>query len=486
MPWSGHEIEHLRGESAEAVDSEEVADDESRSASEYQDVDGDEEMDDGEGGGEEQDEQPSPKRRRIEDEHVAGASGAQTQADANLNADVNVAATAAATATANGNDQAADQPQDGRIPFFKPGLADPDDKGENDCFFETCFTQTSNIQYLIKHLQEKHGLIKGLQGREEGGRRKTPKYLTLCPTNWPFIHGISSSCRSCGDIAGLLAVLDNRTHETPAICSFCWTYCPTRRDLVKHINDGPCKSNEGFHRKLTLIRHLFAETLRLPGAAEISRAAADERQAHAERERQARSEKWAQEAQQQQRAQEQLKAYTEARRAQQAQEQPQHNHSTPHPRLHPHLPQDLTPHANQRFSPLHGAPAPFTPGGVAAAPPPPPPGGQELPHAAVDYAVPSATVEAMARSVERLSGIIGDLTAANTQLLQEVRLRDQQIAGRDQQVRARDDRILALSSENKRLVAEVARLNERIELLEGGARHLSEGGIGNGAGEGEG
>jgi Wiskott-Aldrich syndrome protein len=142
-----------------------------------------------------------------------------------------------------------------------------------------------------KHLRDKHGLVRGDQGRLEGGKRKAPKYLTLCPTNWPFKHNSSSSCQACGDIGGVITVLDQRDHEGPSICSFCWTYLPTRRDLVAHVDQGPCRSNEGFPNKVAYVRHLYAETLCIPGAEEISRAAAGQRQAHAEAERAARSEK---------------------------------------------------------------------------------------------------------------------------------------------------------------------------------------------------
>ncbi|KAK4231328.1 hypothetical protein QBC38DRAFT_355002 [Podospora fimiseda] len=399
---------------------------------------------------------------------------------------VPASATAAAAAAAPVID-----PNDPRIPHFKPGLPDPDDKGENDCFFEDCLTRAGGNQYFIKHLIDKHCLIRGDQGRSEGGRRKTPKYLTLCPTDWPFTHGASSSCTHCGDITTLLNVEGHRSHESPAICSFCWTYFDNRSGLICHINEGPCKSNEGFARKLTLIRHMFVTGLRNPEAAQISQASEGQRKAHAEAERVARAEKYAMEQQQHEQAQMEWRAHTQAQRAQRQQRAP-----TP-PRSH------VGGYANHRFTangagnnvppaipppPLHPAAAPVA--AMAPIPPPAPdglvPAYQPTPQAAIDYAVPSATVEAMARSIERLSGIIGDLTAANTRLLQEVQLRDQQVSGRDQQVRSRDERIIALSAENKKLVAEVARLTERVELLEqtggdhiagrGGGGDMSDGG----------
>lgn len=40
-------------------------------------------------------------------------------------------------------------PNDSRIPHFKPGLPDPDDKGENDCFFEDCLTRAGGNQYFV-------------------------------------------------------------------------------------------------------------------------------------------------------------------------------------------------------------------------------------------------------------------------------------------------------------------------------------------------
>jgi Tfp pilus assembly protein FimV len=75
--------------------------------------------------------------------------------------------------------------------------------------------------------------------------------------------------------------------------------------------------------------------------------------------------------------------------------------------------------------------------------------------------IPTAATDSLARSVERLSAIIADLTATNTQLLSDLRARDAQLAGRDQQVRARDERILALSGEVKRL--SLSRERERVD-----------------------
>lgn len=57
----------------------------------------------------------------------------------------------------------------------------------------------------------------------------------------------------------------------------------------------------------------------------------------------------------------------------------------------------------------------------------------------------------MARSIERLSTLVGDLTAANAQLLRDVRARDEQISARDEQIADRDEQIAALSRENKEL-----------------------------------
>jgi Wiskott-Aldrich syndrome protein len=81
----------------------------------------------------------------------------------------------------------------------------------------------------------------------------------------------------------------------------------------------------------------------------------------------------------------------------------------------------------------------------------------------VDYAVPSATAESLARSVERMTSIIGDLTATNSQLMQDLRLRDQKISQHDLQIKAREERIVALACENKRLAGEVARLKKEKE-----------------------
>ncbi|KAK4043354.1 hypothetical protein C8A01DRAFT_32480 [Parachaetomium inaequale] len=489
MPWAGIEVEQL-GDATEEGESPT-----SRSPSEEGGLEGDvdevvdemqEDDDDGDA------EQPSLKRRRIENPQldIGNQSGRGHQVQENVAQQHHV--------NGNGNGQGYMQeqvpavPGDDKVPFFKSPLADLDDKGENDCFFDSCVTRAGGNQYLMKHFRDKHGLIRGDQGRQEGGKRKAPKYLTLCPTNWPFTYNSSSSCHACGDISGLFAVLGQREHESPAICSFCWTYLPTRRDLVTHIDEGPCKSNEMFAGKLTLVRHMYAGTLRIPGADEISRAAAEQRQAHADAERAARSEKWQLEQQMQQQAQEHLRQLQAQQSQQQQQQQSQPQPRTPiHPEYHHPPPQQAPPPATQppfsihRFTPT--APPPILPPTPSPAPEnpvphtsaPPPPG---TPHTGagagtvvsaagvgavggVDYAVPAATAEAMARSIERLSGIVGDLTAANALLLQEVRVRDR--------------RIEELGRERERLVGEVGRLGGKV----GGSVGGGDGGVREGGGE---
>ncbi|KAK4236373.1 hypothetical protein C8A03DRAFT_35747 [Achaetomium macrosporum] len=456
MPWPGYEIEQLQSATAEEDPREPSS---SRSASEEgveDDGQGVEEMEhDGADGGESRGaaETRSRKRRRITEGD--GASGTAGNGSASQEQQLSV----------NGDGQVEAQEQsDGRVPFFKTGLPDPDDKTENDCFFEACVTRAGGNQYFVKHLMDKHGLVRGDQGRPEGGRRKAPKYLTLCPTDWPWIYGSTSSCACCGDINGLTAVLGEREHESPAICSFCWTYLPTRRDLVTHISEGPCKSNEMFTRKLSLIRHMYAESLRKPGAEEISRAAADQRQAHAEAERLARAERWQIDHQLQLQAEEhlrQIQAQQAQRHAQQAQQQtpapaaqPSRTTATPG-HAQPSPPPPSNQFTSQQFVPAQTPAAPMG-GGTPFVPDP-------SPSAAVDYAVPSATAESLARSIERMSSIIGDLTAANTLLMQDVRVRDQKIAQHDLQIKAREERIVALACENKRLAAEVAKLKKEKE-----------------------
>ncbi|KAK0665894.1 hypothetical protein QBC41DRAFT_375696 [Cercophora samala] len=401
---------------------------------------------------------------------------------------------------------------DGRVPHFKPGLPDPDDKGENDCFFEDCQTRAGGNQYFIKHLMDKHGLIRGDQGRQEGGRRKAPKYLAVCPTNWPFNYGTSSSCGVCSDITTLLNVVGEHNHESPAICSFCWTYFADRQLLAAHINQGPCRSNEGFGRKLTLIRHMYSTALRIPDGPELAKQSEGQRRAHAEAERAARAEKYAAEqlAEQEWRAQQQAHRRQRQQRGgsppmvaapvQQQQQQVQPvvvggnrrrtggaNGAIQNQQQQQQVVQQPGFHGSpmgQQFAisaggTIDGMPnlaqqAGVSPGAVAAP----------------DYVVPAATAEAMARSIERLSGIIGDLTATNSQLLQEMRSRDQHISNRDIQIRSREERINALSAENKKLSAEVARLTAiasgqlGMDGAGGGGGVVMGGGNGGGGGDG--
>ncbi|KAK0735840.1 hypothetical protein B0T21DRAFT_384595 [Apiosordaria backusii] len=368
---------------------------------------------------------------------------------------------------------------DPRVPHFKPGLPDPDDKGENDCFFEDCQTRAGGNQYFIKHLMDKHGLIRGDQGRQEGGRRKAPKYLAVCPTNWPFNYGTSSSCNVCSDITTLLNVVGEHNHESPAICSFCWTYFGDRAGLAAHINQGPCRSNEGFSRKLTLIRHMFATALRIPDGPELAKQSEGQRRAHAEAERVARAEKYAAE----QLAEQEWRNQQQAHRRQR-QQRPGSPPMMPPAQVAPvvnvnsaagrrrnggaaaavgvanggQVVQQTPTHPAYHGSPM-GQQFPLSAGAIDGLPNLAQQAAAGAPPAAgVDYAVPAATAEAMARSIERLSGIIGDLTATNSQLLQEMRSRDQHISNRDIQIRSREERINALSAENKKLSAEVARL----------------------------
>ncbi|AEO55374.1 hypothetical protein MYCTH_2299133 [Thermothelomyces thermophilus ATCC 42464] len=434
-------------------------------------------------------EQSSPKRRRIEASRSVHAEPSHNGHQDHESVDQRQAVNGNGGGQVPG-EEAVQEPEgsgDDRVPFFKAAFADPDDKGENDCFFESCITRAGGTQDLLKHFRDKHGLIRSDQGRHEGGRRKLPKYLTLCPTDWPFTHNYSSSCKSCGDVGGLFNVLGQREHESPAICSFCWTYLPTRHDLVRHIYQRPCRSNEMFSGKLALIRHLYAETIRLPGADAISRAAAEQREAHAELERAARFERWRLEQQLQQQTQEQLRQL----QASGGQCQPPTPQAPGH--LHPvaHFPPDEHPSPNQQSLPPaqhHNpataqppaasppapvqAPAPdgnpsfithastITPtttiaaaaAAAAAAPPPPPPpplavtGGTPMSvpvsgtgstfpgptaAAAADPALSSsssATIAAMARSIERLTAVVSDLAAANARLMRDLWARDRQLA----------------------------------------------------------
>jgi len=84
--------------------------------------DGDEEMQHEEVQHEGEEEQPALKRRRIE------GSGEQQQQ----------------VVSEDGQQVPGD-----RVPFFKAGLGDPDDKAENDCFFDSCTTRAGGNQYIM-------------------------------------------------------------------------------------------------------------------------------------------------------------------------------------------------------------------------------------------------------------------------------------------------------------------------------------------------
>lgn len=81
-------------------------------------------------------EQPPPKRMRIFNEHEYGAGdgvGDGARPEANETANWQLAQ------------------DDGRdLPYFKPGLPEPYDKGENDCFFEGCVTRASGSSYFMQ------------------------------------------------------------------------------------------------------------------------------------------------------------------------------------------------------------------------------------------------------------------------------------------------------------------------------------------------
>jgi Wiskott-Aldrich syndrome protein len=88
----------------------------------------------------------------------------------------------------------------------------------------------------------------------------------------------------------------------------------------------------------------------------------------------------------------------------------------------------------------------------------------------------------MARSIERLSTAVAELTAANTRLVQDVRVKDGQLAAREEMLRKKEDRVKALSLENERLSNEVGRLGLEVERLRGGGGTGNGGGAGGGAG----
>ncbi|KAH6856709.1 hypothetical protein B0I37DRAFT_368137 [Chaetomium sp. MPI-CAGE-AT-0009] len=322
-------------------------------------------------------------------------------------------------------DQKAAEWTDGdNVPFFRPAPVNPDEKAKNDCFFDSCVTKTCWHCYLIKHFKEKHCLIRSDQ-RPGLGTQRSPKYLTVCPTDWPFNHNSRTSCRFCDNIIGLTTVLGQREHESPAICSLCWAYLPTRRDPATHITQKTCKKNGTFPRKLALIWRMYADTLRIPGADKISRFVLVGQTAYAENERVARLMK--------QEPHKREQAQIEPRKLRPLAPKPQplplpQAYPFPHPATSHSIARPcrqyapLTPSPDIATLPLHSPAAPAqlpTPEATPEATPPP-----------VDYVTPSSSAvaaESMARSIDRLAGAVSDLTEANKRLLREVRMRDEHI-----------------------------------------------------------
>ncbi|EGS21372.1 uncharacterized protein CTHT_0032270 [Thermochaetoides thermophila DSM 1495] len=360
--------------------------------------------------------------------------------------------------------------------IFKPNLPEPDDHEVTECWFEHCNARSGNTRghnYMQKHFTDKHALIRADQGRTEiGGRFKSPKYLALCPTDWPFNYVLGPSCKWCTTIQGIRAIIGDPTHEGPAICTFCWTFLPTRADLIRHVDHGPCKSNEMYERKLAMIRDLYLAAIRMPDAPAIARAAEGARAERAAAERVARSEEWQIERAMQQRAMEHMRLWKQRQLQQQQQQQQQQQEqlgqddvattaeqAAPTPPAPIHTSYQASQQApasafsTQRFISTEDAGSEGTPGPSSyAAPAVPAPTRQSaLAGTAVSYAQPAAApalagpgvaaggdgtgngwataaIDAMARSIDRLSSVVAELTATNTQLTRELKERDERIA----------------------------------------------------------
>ncbi|KAK3292346.1 uncharacterized protein B0H64DRAFT_467139 [Chaetomium fimeti] len=365
------------------------------------------------------------------------------------------------TPSANGNangqrhpDQKAPVRKGGdNVPFLKHPPENPDERAQKDCLFHLCRATSGRYYFFIN----KHCFIRG-EREPVASIPKSPKYFTVCPTDWPFNHNSSSSCGSCKTITGLTAVLGQPRHESPSICSICWAYLPTRRDLIRHATQEICRRNVVFRPRLALIWRMYADALRIPGADEISHSTAKERKVRAEAASVARRGK--QESHDQ--AQNELRELPPLEPEPQPPQIPQafppsYPKATPHLPPQPCFPQHTTPPptppplviALSSSPPTAGAGAAAGGGGAVAppptpvstpepTPPPPPPAERAIPpwplvgdHAI--HAVPpvppttTAETETLARSVDRLTGVVSDLAEANKRLLREVRVRDERI-----------------------------------------------------------
>lgn len=149
MAWSGlDEAEHVRGDSREA---------ESRDASGQASVEagaGGKKTENGrdDSAGDEQ-QQPPHKRRKIastqDSNHCVGGEGGETGANGNANGNENGNAndSGSGSGSSNGHGNAPADPD--AVPYFKPGIPDPDDKGENECFFVGCTAKSGGNQYFV-------------------------------------------------------------------------------------------------------------------------------------------------------------------------------------------------------------------------------------------------------------------------------------------------------------------------------------------------
>jgi Wiskott-Aldrich syndrome protein len=153
MPWTGTEIEHLQA----AVEESESPASNSVEEEEEEEVDGydDEEMEDHDDDditehiAEHVAEQPAAKRIRI-----VGSYGQNREASGNVqqvsgNGVQQRNDSGSGKVGTQGYQQGQASVGDGRVPFFKRDLAEPDEKGDNDCFFDTCGTRAGGVSYLM-------------------------------------------------------------------------------------------------------------------------------------------------------------------------------------------------------------------------------------------------------------------------------------------------------------------------------------------------
>ncbi|KAH6631709.1 hypothetical protein F5144DRAFT_229558 [Chaetomium tenue] len=146
------------------------------------------------------------------------------------------------------------------IPLLRTMETAPEPEDRHYCFFASCGARPHGYSNFLEHLITQHGLIRVKW--DDSPRKNPPKYLTFCPTDRPF-SPYSNRCQSCRNITSLITVQDRHEHNCPVICCQCRAYFPTRREFVEHTRQGPCEMQSRFKWKITLVRRLCADLLRM-------------------------------------------------------------------------------------------------------------------------------------------------------------------------------------------------------------------------------